>query len=480
MNDLKTYSLLVIGGGPAGVIAAMTASIFGHSVALVDKQQDIGGAGINTGTVPSKTLRETALALSGLRSRNLYGVDLSLRREVTVADFLGHEEHVKEAFHASVTDRLKTLSAEIFRGTGSFVDAHTIRVELNSPDGEIDTSRLEGEIHLRGEKILIATGSSPVRPDIFPFGQGEIYESDTVLKLVTIPKILAVVGAGVIGAEYACTFNALGAEVHIIDGRDVLLPFLDAEVSRAITDACQRNGIVFHWNERVQKCTPLESDGVRLELSSGAILTANAVLVAAGRQSNTAHLGLEKAGVKTGARGLIPVNEHFQTNIEHIYAAGDVIGFPALASTSMEQARRAALHALNFGGRTISPHLPAGIYTIPEVSMVGETEESLQKKNTPYIVGRANYRENARGRIIGDQDGFLKLLFRQDDLKLVGVHVMGELATEVVHIGLIAMMCDASANLFGEACLNMPTLGMLYKAAALDVFQKLGKSQKDA
>src|SRR6516225_3207574 len=408
MNDLKTYNLLVIGGGPAGVMAAMAASTFGHSVALVDKQQDIGGAGINTGTVPSKTLRETALALSGLRSRNLYGVDLSLRREVTVADFLGHEERVKEAFHASITDRLKTLNAEIFRGTGSFVDAHTIRVELNLRDGEIDTSRLEGEIHLRGEKILIATGSSPVRPDIFPFGLGEIYDSDTILKLASIPKILAVAGAGVIGVEYACTFSALGAEVHIVDGREVLLPFLDAEVSRALTGACQRNGIVFHWNERVQKCIPLESDGVRLELSSGAILTANAVLVAAGRQSNTAHLGLEKAGVKTGARGLVHVNEHF------------------------------------------------------------------------HIVGRANYRENARGRIIGDQEGFLKLLFRQADLKLIGVHVMGELATEVVHIGLIAMMCDASANLFGEACLNMPTLGMLYKAAALDVFQKLGKSQKDA
>jgi NAD(P) transhydrogenase len=474
MNDPKTYNLLVIGGGPAGIAAAVAASTFGNSVALVDKQEDIGGAGINTGTVPSKTLRETALALSGLRSRNLYGVDLSLRREVTVADFLGHQEHVKEAFHASIAERLKTLNAEIFRGTGSFVDAHTIRVELNSQGREVQ--RPDGEIHLRGEKILIATGSSPVRPDIIPFGQGEIYDSDTVLKLVSIPKILAVVGAGVIGAEYACTFNALGAEVHIVDGREVLLPFLDAEVSRALTGACQRDGIVFHWNESVQKCIPQGSDGVRLELSSGSILTANAVLVAAGRQSNTGHLGLEKAGVKTGVRGLVHVNEHFQTNIEHIYAAGDVIGFPALASTSMEQARRAALHALNLAGRTISPLLPAGIYTIPEVSMVGETEESLQKNDTAYIVGRAKYRENARGRIIGDQDGFLKLLFRQGDLKLIGVHVMGELATEVVHIGLIAMMCGASATLFVEACLNMPTLGILYKTATLDALQKLQRS----
>jgi NAD(P) transhydrogenase len=204
------------------------------------------------------------------------------------------------------------------------------------------------------------------------------------------------------------------------------------------------------------------------------------VLVAAGRQSNTAKLGLEKVGVKTGERGIIPVNEHFQTNIENIYAAGDVIGFPALASTSMEQARRAARHALDLGGSAISPVLPNGIYTIPEVSMVGETEESLKKKGTSYIVGRANYRENARGRIIGDLDGFLKLIFRQEDLKLIGVHVMGELATEVVHIGLIAMMSNASANLFVDACFNLPTLGFLYKIATLNALQNVRLSQKHA
>jgi NAD(P) transhydrogenase len=282
----------------------------------------------------------------------------------------------------------------------------------------------------------------------------------------------------VIGAEYGCTFNALGAEVHILDGRDVLLPFLDAEVSQALLGALQRSGIVFHWKENVQKCIPLESGGVRLELSSGAAQNADAVLVAAGRQSNTAKLGLEKAGVKTAERGIIPVNEHFQTNIGNIYAAGDVIGFPALASTSMEQARRAARHALGLSGSAISPLLPNGIYTIPEVSMVGETEESLKKKGIAYIVGRANYRENARGRIIGDEDGFLKLLFRQDDLKLVGVHIMGDLGTEVVHIGLVAMMGNASANLFVDACLNSPTLGMLYKTATLNALQKVPSSEK--
>jgi NAD(P) transhydrogenase len=477
-NDLKTYDLLVIGGGPAGITAATAASNFHKSVALVDHQREIGGAGINTGTVPSKTLRETALALSGLKSRNLYGVDLSLRREVTVADFLGHEEHVKDAFHASITQRLSLLKATTYCGTGTFLDAQTIQVRLGSEDQVNDPSAVRGEIQLRGQKILIATGASPVHPDLFTFGNGKIYDSDTILKLNRIPKTLAVVGAGVIGAEYGCTFRALGAEVHILDGRDVLLPFLDAEVSQALVGALERSGIVFHWNETVHKCISLESGGVRLELSSGTALTVDAVLVAAGRQSNTANLALEKSGVKTGERGIIPVNEHFQTNIENIYAAGDVIGFPALASTSAEQARRAVRHALGLGGSGITSFLPNGIYTIPEVSTVGETEESLKKKGVAYIVGRANYRDNARGRIIGDRDGFLKLLFRQGDLKLIGVHIMGELATEVVHIGLMAMMCNASANLFVDACFNLPTLGQLYKIATLNALQDLPPSEK--
>ena len=483
-DDLKTYDLVVIGGGPAGITAATTAATFGKTVALVDCNPEIGGAGINTGTVPSKTLRETALALSGFKSRKLYGVDLSLQREVTVTDFLSHEERVKDAFHKTITQRLHGLNATIYCGQCTFLDAQTIHINLCAEEGQgIDPknpSARREEILLRGGKILIATGSSPVRPPIFPFGQGEVYDSDTILKLDRIPKKLAVVGAGVIGAEYGCTFRALGAEVHILDGRNVLLPFLDAEFSRELAAAFERSGIVFHWNEKVLKCIPQPSDGVKLELSSGAVLDADAVLVAAGRQSNTADLGLEKAGVKTGERGLIPVNEHFQTNIENIYAAGDVIGFPGLASTSMEQARRAVRHALGLAGSAISPLLPNGIYTIPEVSMVGETEESLKKQNVAYFVGKANYRDNARGRIIGDQDGFLKLLFRRDDQRLLGVHVMGELATEVVHIGLVAMMCNASANLFVDACLNMPTLGLLYKTATLQGLQGIPSPEKQA
>lgn len=475
-DDLKSYDLLVIGGGPAGLNAAMTAAHIGKSVALVDCHKEIGGAGINTGTVPSKTLRETALALSGIRSRNLYGVDLSVRREVTVADFLGHEMHVKDAFHKSLRERLERENVSVYWGTCAFLDDHTLKVSLGSEGSDAPA----GEIRLHGEKLIIATGSSPSRPALFPFGPGEVYDSDTILQLDRIPKKLVVVGAGVIGAEYACTFRALGAEVHILDGREVLLPFMDAEISRALAGAFERNGIVFHWKETVQKCLPQESGAVRLELASGTVLTADAVLVAAGRKSNTDSLGLDQAGVKTGERGLIPVNEHYQTNIENIYAAGDVIGFPALASTSAEQARRAIRHAFGLNGSALSPLLPNGIYTIPEASMVGETEESLKKKGIAYVVGRAGYLDNARGRIIGDQYGFLKLLFRQDDLKLIGVHVMGEQATEVVHIGLMAMMCHASANLFVDACFNVPTLGVLYKTATLDALKGVSSMAKAA
>jgi NAD(P) transhydrogenase len=477
-NEPKIYDLVVIGGGPAGITAATTAANFHKKVALIDSHRAIGGAGINTGTVPSKTLRETALALSGFQSRNLYGVDLSLRREVTVPDFLRHEEKVRDGFHASITERLKSKNAEIYWGTAVLTDPHTVTVRLSS---EQDGKEISGEeIQLQAEKIFIATGSSPVRPGLFPFGQGEIYDSDTILNLDRIPKVMAVVGAGVIGAEYGCTFRALDSEVHIIDGRDVLLPFLDGEVSRVLAETLIRNGITFHWKEKVVKCDALPDKTVKLTLSSGKEMTVDALLVAAGRQSNTGHLGLEQVGVKIGERGLIPVDEHFRTNIDSIYAAGDVIGFPALASTSMEQARRAVRHALGLAGSKLSPLLPNGIYTIPEVSMVGETEESLKKQNIDYIAGRAGYWDNARGRIIGDSDGFLKLLFRRDDLKLVGVHIMGELATEVVHVGLVAMMCNASAGLFVDACLNVPTLGMLYKTATLNALEQVSTDGKPA
>ena len=459
------FDLIVIGGGPAGMVGATTAAALGKTVAVIDSHHELGGAGANTGTVPSKTLRETALALSGMRSRNLYGVDLSLRREATVADFLRHEQNVKAGLNTVLSQRMEASHVAVYCGTASFEDAHMVRVRPlvggNSPD-----------LLLRGTHFLIATGSAPVRPDIFPFDSPEIYDSDTILTIDCLPLKMAVIGAGVIGSEYACTFAALGTEVHILDGRDSLLPFLDAEISHALAGAMERNGIVFHWKEQVCSCGPGTSSGVALTLLSGETLNVDAVLVAAGRKSNVANLNLGAAGVAAGERGAIAVDDLYRTNVPHICAAGDVIGFPALASTSMEQARRAVTHALGVDLRTKAwGLLPTGVYTIPEASMVGETEESLKHAGVSYIVGRAPYFSSARGRIIGDSDGFLKLLFRSHDMKLLGVHVIGEQATELIHVGLMALLTDSGAGLFEEACFNIPTLGALYKVAALDAIK---------
>ncbi len=478
-DELRSYDLIVIGGGPAGLNGVATARILGKTVALVDRHHELGGAGANTGTVPSKTLRETAVALSGLRSRDLYGVDLSLRREATVGDFLRHERRVKSGLNAQFAQQLDAFHADVVFGDATFEDAHTVRVQTIPRSQAQDQHKVEaasndGEIRLRGETILIATGSSPVRPAMFPFGPG-VYDSDTLLDLVVIPRTMAVVGAGTIGSEYACTFAALGTEVHIIDSRDVLMPFLDSAISRALVAQMERSGIVFHWKERAESCTRQEPPAqgkpaqFLLKLSSGQVLTVDEVLVAVGRHSNTAGLNLEAAGVTLGDHGLVTVDDSFRTNIPHIYAAGDVIGFPALASTSMEQARRAVRHAFGFGVYEGNPQiLPHGIWTIPEIGMVGETEDSLKSKGIGYVVGHASYADNARGRICGDTSGFLKLLFGLPDLELLGAHIIGEQATDVVHIGMMAMLAHGRAKMFDETCFNLPTLGGLYKSAAFD------------
>ncbi|MGC8640792.1 MAG: FAD-dependent oxidoreductase [Isosphaeraceae bacterium] len=485
-DEPRTYNLIVIGGGPAGINGATTARVLGKSVALIDRHHELGGAGANTGTVPSKTLRETAVALSGLRSRDLYGVDLSLRREVTVGDFLRHERKVKSGLNAMLAQRLDACDADVFYGEASFQDPRTIRVRTIDRTQAKDEHKKhvassEDEVLLHGEKILIATGSSPVRPSTFPFGPG-IYDSDTLLELENVPGTMAVIGAGTIGSEYACTFATLGTKVHIIDGRDVLMSFLDGEISRALVKEMERLGIVFHWKERAETCTRGETTypggpgPIHLKLSSGLILTVDEVLVAAGRASATGRLNLPAAGVQLGDRGLIPVDDQFRTNISHIYAAGDVIGFPALASTSMDQARRAVRFAFGLTNDAVRTELmPHGIWTIPEIGMVGDTEESLKRKGIEYVVGRASYAHNARGRIIGDTRGFLKLLFRLSDLEMVGAHVIGEQATDVVHIGMMAMLARARADLFDELCFNLPTLGELYRFAAFDALRAAGR-----
>jgi NAD(P) transhydrogenase len=449
------FDLVVIGGGPAGICGANTAGVFGKSVALVEKLPDVGGAGINTGTIPSKALRETALVISGVRSRALFGVDISIRREATIMDFMGHMKNVAAQERGRRQEQLRSNRVQIFQGTARFVEPNTVQI---GP-----------ETWLHGERILIACGSSPVRPPEFPFEHPRVHDSDEILEIGVLPKTLAVVGAGVIGAEYACTFAALGVEVHLIDGRDSLLGFLDREIAQSIERAMVTAGVRFHWKEKVTRCDAPPTGDVALTLTSGATLAVNDVLVAAGRQSNTADLNLGAAGLTPGKRGLIKADSTGRTEVRHIFAAGDVVGAPALAATGMEQARLAACAAFDIRQKeSAAPILPTGIYTIPEASMAGETEEALKEKNIPCVIGRARYADNPRGQIIGDEHGLLKLIFRREDMRLLGVHVVGEQATEVVHIGLVAMLAGVGATVFNRACFNYPTLGELYKMATYE------------
>ena len=461
----EEFDLVVLGGGPSGTSGATAAGLLGKRAALVEISPLLGGAGINTGTLASKTLRETALVLAGWRSRRLFGVDLSLQREATVADLMGHTKNVADAERDRTLSRLKLRGVKQFRGTGSFVDPETICI---NSDGS--------ETHLRAKKVLIATGSSPLQPALFPFEDPRVHDSDEILQIEKMPKKLAVVGGGVIGSEYAGTFAALGVEVHLLVGYPTLMPFLDEEIGAALAEAMMSNGVHIHWNTRVTQCNASQPEEVILGLSTGATLSCDNVLVAAGRQSNTATLNLEGAGIEPGNRGLVPVNSHYQTKVQHIYAAGDVIGPPALAATGIEQARVAVVHAFEstFKG-VMAPILPTGIYTIPEASMVGETEASLREKGVDVVVGRARYADIPRGEIIGDQNGFLKLVFRREDMRLMGVHVLGEQATELVHVGLIALLAEADADLFNRACFNYPTLGDLYKYATYDALARREK-----
>lgn len=460
---MESYDLIVLGGGPAGTTAAAGAGYLGKSAAIIEKSKDLGGAGINTGTIPSKTLRETALALSGWRSRRLFGVDLSLHRLATVSDFMCHEKNVTAGERARTEARLKLRKVIRFTGSASFVDPHTIRVL--AADGT--------ETLLYGEKILIATGSSPLRPPEFCFEDDRVHDSDEILMLATMPKKLVVIGGGVIGSEYAGTFASLGIETHLVDGRETLMPFLDPEISQALAAAMAENGVRFHWKERVLSCDASSPDEVILTFSSGAKISCDGVLVCAGRQSNTTSLNLAAAGITPGNRGLVPVDKHYQSCVPHIYAAGDVVGPPALASTGIEQARVAVAHAFGSTSKVeLTTILPTGIYTIPEASMIGETEASLREKGVDFIVGRARYADLPRGEIIGDKTGFLKLIFRRGDMRLLGVHIIGEQATELVHIGLVAMLAEAGADLFNRACFNYPTLGDLYKYATYDALDK--------
>ncbi len=457
MAQTDVFDLVVIGCGPAGEKAGAQAAYFGKRVAVIERAPNVGGSSINTGTVPSKTLRESALYFSGLKQRGLYGIDYSLKEGLTVHDFMHHEKAVVEQERRRILKNLELHHIELIRGQAAFEDAHTIAV--SGPQG---TRRLRAEI------ILIATGSKPHRPPEIAFDDTHVFDSDTFLHMDKIPESLAVVGGGVIGCEYASMFTALGVKVSLVDGRERVLPFLDAEISECLRERLAHLGMTFHFNERLDTLerTPR---GVRLTLKSGKVFEAEKALFAAGRRAAVDGLALEKAGLAINARGYIEVDAHYRTAAPHIYAAGDVIGFPALASTSMEQGRVAICHGFGLKYKErVASMLPMGIYTIPEISAAGETEESCKEKKIDYAAGRARYANNARGHIIGDTAGLLKLIFARADKKLLGVHMIGENATELIHIGMMVLDNGLTIDEFIEQCFNYPTLSEMYKYAAYD------------
>ena len=452
------YDLVVIGSGPAGEKGAAQAAYFGKRVALVEKSELLGGAAANTGTLPSKTLRESAVYLSGFRHRKLEGMDFQLKRELTVSNFLARKQIVSRYERQRIAENLKRHKVDVYHGSARFLDASTVAV--SRADGEVVT--------LAAEHILIATGSSPNRPAQFDFNHPQVYDSDTILELKTLPSSVMVVGGGVIGCEYACMLAELGIRITLVEQRSGLVGCLDLEVAGVLESCMKKMGMTICVGDSVKE-VGYENSQVHIRLQSGQSHAVDAVLVSAGRCGNSRNMGLDEIGVSLDPRGRILVNENYQTSVPHIYAAGDVIGAPALASTSMQQARLAMVHAFQLEYLKSLPRvLPYGIYTIPECSLAGDTEEDLQKKGIDYVAGKALYAANARGQIIGDQDGFLKLLFRTSDMQLLGVHVIGEQATELVHTGLTALLMGANAQLFIETCYNYPTLTELYKYAAYD------------
>lgn len=451
---MPEYDLVVIGSGPAGEKGAAQAGYFHKKVAVVERLSNLGGAGANTGTLPSKTLRETALFLSGFRQRGLYGVEMRLEARTGVRELLFRERAVALEEQVRVAQNLRSHGADVYQGKGRLLDPHTVLVR-----------RPGAEERLTAKVILVATGSTPFHPPMFNFQAPGVYDSDSILLMSEVPHSLVVIGGGVIGCEYACTFAALGIPVTLVEARTPLLSFLDLEMSTRLKARMEGLGVQFRMPATVES-VEVEEGRITLGLKDGGTIAAAAILVASGRSANTTGVGLEEAGVTLGDRGRVVVNQHFQTSVPNVYAAGDCVGFPALASTSMEQARVAMAHAFSLYPKgALAPILPYGLYTIPELSMAGETEESLKQAGVDYVVGRAAYATNARGQIIGDGGGFLKLIFRREDMKLLGVHVIGEQATELVHVGLTALLCGAGAQLFVDTCYNYPTLSELYKYA---------------
>jgi NAD(P) transhydrogenase len=457
------YELLVIGSGPAGQKAAIQAAKLRRRVAIVEKRRAVGGVSVNTGTIPSKTIREAILYLTGLNQRGVYGQGYRLKDEVSIEDISLRTRQVVERERSVIRDQLLRNHVALLEGAARFVDEHTLAI----------TDREGRERRVTAERIVIAVGSEPDHPADIQFNGRTILDSDDiVLRLEEIPNTLVVVGAGVIGIEFASMFAALGTRVTVVDARSELLDFCDHDVVEALRYHLRDLHVVFRFGERVIAVqeTPL---GTLTSLASGKQIPADVVFYSAGRRGATDDLGLDRAGLEADERGRIAVDDQYRTALPHVYAAGDVIGFPSLASTSAEQGRLAACDAFGLEAHSISELLPIGIYSIPEISYVGRTERELTEEAVPYEEGIAHYRELARGQILGENHGLVKLLVSSADGKLLGVHAFGAGATEVVHIGQAVMGLGGTIEFLVDTVFNYPTLAEAYKVAALDAANKL-------
>jgi NAD(P) transhydrogenase len=463
------YDMVVIGSGPAGQRAAIQAAKLGKRVLITERKVVVGGVCINTGTIPSKTLREAVLHLSGYRERGLYGASYTVKQNITIGDLLFRTGHVINHEIDVTRHQLLRNHIELVAAEASFVDPHTIH--LNSLEGQ-------GQRIVTAANTVIATGSSATRDGHIPFDGQQIFISDDILRLGRLPQTLAVVGAGVIGCEYASIFAALGVRVTLIDQRSRLLPFVDAEIVEALAYQMRQNRLTLRLGEVVSGIEPVEDERgprVKIQLASGKQIVAEKALYSIGRTGATQSLNLQSAGIATDNRGRLKVNAAYQTSVPHIYAVGDVIGFPSLASTSMEQGRLAACHAFGVPAQSVPELFPYGIYTIPEISTVGRNEEELTEAGIAYEVGKAQYREIARGQIIGDNSGLLKLIFHLDTRELLSVHIIGEGASELIHIGQAVMAFGGKIDHFINTVFNYPTLAECYKTAAFDGINRLGQ-----
>jgi NAD(P) transhydrogenase len=456
------YDLLVLGSGPGGQKAAIAAAKLGRRAAVVERRTMVGGVCINTGTIPSKTLREAVLYLTGLNQREMYGMDYRVKQNITVTDLLSRTQHVIGRETEVVRNQLHRNGVDLLQGTARFVDDHTVAVRAEH----------DGERTVTAEKIVIAVGTVPAHPASVDFDDVRILDSDGILHLTQIPRSMVVVGAGVIGIEYASMFAALGTRVTVVEARDRMLDFCDSEVVEALKFHLRDLSVSFRFGETVESVQAGEL-GTVTTLASGKRIPADTVMYSAGRQGATEELNLEAADLQADRRGRIVVNSTYQTSREHIYAVGDVIGFPALAATSMEQGRLAAYHACAEPANNLVELQPIGIYTIPEISYCGQTEDQLTRSSVPYEVGISRYRELARGQIIGDSYGMLKLLVSTQTRQLLGVHVFGSHATELVHLGQAIMTCGGSVDHLVDTVFNYPTLSEAYKVAALDAVNKM-------